>query len=106
MNSNQNKQKEGTSLAVQWLGLHASTAGGSGSITGWGTDPPGCAAQPKKKRINIKRSTNRLIILKMLKVKDKEKTVKAAREKQLVTYKGTPVTDDISAEQRRTEAVR
>ena len=42
----------------------------------------------------------------MLKVKDKEKTVKAAREKQLVTYKGTPVTDDISAEQRRTEAVR
>ena len=50
MNSNQNKQKEGTSLAVQWLGLHASTAGGSGSITGWGTDPPGCAAQPKKKK--------------------------------------------------------
>ena len=27
----------GTSLAVQWLGPHASTAAGSGSIPGWGT---------------------------------------------------------------------
>ena len=27
----------GTSLAVQWLRLHASTARGMGSITGWGT---------------------------------------------------------------------
>ena len=25
------------SLVVQWLGLHASTAGGTGSIPGWGT---------------------------------------------------------------------
>ena len=27
----------GTSLAVQWLRLHASTARGMDSITGWGT---------------------------------------------------------------------
>ena len=27
----------GNSLALQWLGLHASTAGGTGSIPGWGT---------------------------------------------------------------------
>ena len=27
----------GTSLAVQWLRLHASTSGGAGSIPGWGT---------------------------------------------------------------------
>ena len=31
------KSSSGTSLAVQWLRLHASTAGGAGSIPGWGT---------------------------------------------------------------------
>ena len=31
------KYTEGISLAVQWLGLLASTAGGMGSIPGWGT---------------------------------------------------------------------
>ena len=30
----------GTSLTVQWLGLRASTAGGVGSIPGWGTRIP------------------------------------------------------------------
>ena len=30
----------GNSLAVQWLGLRASTAGGMGSIPGWGTKIP------------------------------------------------------------------
>ena len=30
----------GTSLAAQWLGLRASTAGGAGSIPGWGTKIP------------------------------------------------------------------
>ena len=29
--------KVGTSLAVQYLRLHASSAGGTGSISGWGT---------------------------------------------------------------------
>ena len=29
-----------TSLAVQWLRLHASTAGGGGSVPGWGTKNP------------------------------------------------------------------
>ena len=32
-----NIDKVGNSLAVQWLGLHASTAGGVGSILGRGT---------------------------------------------------------------------
>ena len=31
------KRVDGTSLAVQWLRLHAPTAGGVGSIPGWGT---------------------------------------------------------------------
>ena len=38
----------GTFLAVQWLGFHASTAGGMGSIPGWGTKILR-AAQPKIK---------------------------------------------------------
>ena len=37
----------GTSLAVQWLRFGASTAGGMGSIPGWGTKIPH-APQPKK----------------------------------------------------------
>ena len=31
------KLKEGTCRVVQWSELHASTAGGTGSIPGWGT---------------------------------------------------------------------
>ena len=42
------KQKIGTSLAVQWLKLHASTAGGTGSIPGQGTVIPNATWQPKK----------------------------------------------------------
>ena len=41
--------------------------------------------------MNQKRPTPRLIIIKILKVKDKERIVKAAREKQLVTYKQAPI---------------
>ena len=38
--------------------------------------------------MDTKRTTPRLIITKMSKVKDKERILKAAREKQLVMYKG------------------
>ena len=41
--------------------------------------------------MNPKRPTPRHIIIKMAKVKDKERILKAAREKQLVTYKGAPI---------------
>ena len=41
--------------------------------------------------MNSKRSTPSHIIIKMPKVKDKEKILKVAREKQLVTYKGVPI---------------
>ena len=30
----------GTSLVIEWLGLHASNAGAQGSIPGWGTKIP------------------------------------------------------------------
>ena len=42
------------------------------------------------KKINPKITTPKRIIIKMLKVKDEERILKAAREKQLVTYKGNP----------------
>ena len=40
----------GNSLAVQWLGLHASTAGVTGSIPGWGTKIPHATWQSQKKK--------------------------------------------------------
>ena len=42
-------------------------------------------------KMDPKRPTPRHIIIKMPKVKSKEKILKAAREKQLVTYKGVPI---------------
>ena len=40
---------------------------------------------------NPKRATSRHIIIKMEKFQDKERILKAAREKQEVTYKGAPI---------------
>ena len=42
-------------------------------------------------KLDPKRTTPRPIIIKMPKVKDKEKILKSAREKQRVTYKGVPI---------------
>ena len=42
-------------------------------------------------KLDPKRTTPRHIIIKMLKVKDKERILKAAREKQRATYKGVPI---------------
>ena len=41
--------------------------------------------------MDAKRPTPRHIIIKMPKVKDKERIFKAAREKQRVNYKGVPI---------------
>ena len=41
--------------------------------------------------MNPKRPTPRYIIIKMPKLKDKERTLQAAREKETVTYKGVPI---------------
>ena len=38
-----------------------------------------------------KRNTPRHIIIKLSKIKDKERILKAAREKETVTYKGVPI---------------
>ena len=51
-------------------------------------------------RINPKRNTPRHILIKLSKIKYKEKILKAAREKQQISYKGIPtrLTADLSAE--------
>ena len=41
--------------------------------------------------INPRRNTPRHILIKLTKTKNKERTLKAAREKQQVTYKGNPI---------------
>ena len=50
-------------------------------------------------RINPRRNMPRHILLKLTKTKHKERILKAAREKQQVTYKGSPIclTADLSA---------
>ena len=51
-------------------------------------------------RINRRRNTPRHILIKLSKIEKKDKILKAAREKQQITYKRTPIrlTADFSAE--------
>ena len=57
-------------------------------------------AQRVPYRINPRRNTPRHILIKLTNTKHKERILKAAREKQQVTYKGNPnqLTADLSAE--------
>ena len=48
-------------------------------------------AQRVSNKLDLKRTTQRHIIIKMPKVKDKERILKAAREKQLVTFRGVSI---------------
>uniref|UniRef100_A0A8D1HPP9 L1 transposable element RRM domain-containing protein n=1 Tax=Sus scrofa TaxID=9823 RepID=A0A8D1HPP9_PIG len=48
-------------------------------------------AQRAPNKVNPNRPTPRHMIIKMAKVNDKERILKAAREKQSVNYKGTPI---------------
>ena len=47
-------------------------------------------AQRVPKKLDPKRNTPRHIIIKLLKIQDKEIILKAARRKETVTYKGVP----------------
>ena len=54
----------GTSLVVQWLRLHASTAGGGGSIPGQGTKIPhalGTGQKKKRREVYLFGNTNKVI---------------------------------------------
>ena len=57
-------------------------------------------AQKFPYRINPRRNMPRYILIKLTKTKHKERILKAAKEKQQVTYKGNPIhlTADLSAE--------
>ena len=57
-------------------------------------------AQRVPYRINPRRNTPRHILIKLSKIKYKEKILKAAKEKQRITYKGIPIrlTADLSGE--------
>ena len=57
-------------------------------------------AQRVPYRINSRRKTQRHILIKLSKIKYKEKILKATREKQQITYEGIPIrlTADLSAE--------
>ena len=48
-------------------------------------------AQKVPTKMDINRPTPKYIMIKMPKVKDKERTWKAAREKQLLAYRGIPI---------------
>ena len=48
-------------------------------------------AQRVPNKLDSKRTTSRHIIIKMTRLKDKERILKATREKQGVTYKGAPI---------------
>ena len=48
-------------------------------------------AQRAPNKLKPNRLTPRHVIIKMAKVKQKERILKAAREKQNVNYKGTPI---------------
>ena len=57
-------------------------------------------AQRVPYKINPRRNTLRHILIKLTKIKDKEKILKAAREKKQITYKGTLIrlSEDFSTE--------
>ena len=42
-------------------------------------------------RINPRRNTPKHIVIKLTKIKDKDKILKATRERQVITYKVTPI---------------
>ena len=48
-------------------------------------------AQRVPKKLDPKRNIPRHIIIKLPKIKDKERILKAAREKETVTYQGVPI---------------
>ena len=48
-------------------------------------------AQRVPKKLDLRRNTPRHFIIKLPKIKDKERILKAAREKDTFTYKGVPI---------------
>ena len=63
-------------------------------------------AQRVPNKMDAKRPTPRHILIKMPKVKDKERILKAKREKQLVIYKGVPIRLSADFSKETLQAIR
>ena len=60
--------------------------------SGEGSSLPGAQeAQRVPKKLDLSRNTPRHILIKLPKIKDEERILEAAREKETVTYKGVPI---------------
>ena len=57
-------------------------------------------AQRVPKKLDPKRDTPRHIIIKLPKIQDKERILKAAREKETVTYKGVPIIIELISQKK------
>ena len=57
-------------------------------------------AQRVPKRLDPKGNTSRHIIITLLQIKDKERILKAAREKKTVTYKGVPISYQLISQKK------
>ena len=57
-------------------------------------------AQRVPKKLDPRRNTSRHIIIKLSKIKDKERILQAAREKETVTYKGVPIDCQLISQKR------
>ena len=63
-------------------------------------------AQRVPKKLGPRRNTPRHIIIKLPKIKDKERILKAAREKERVTYKGVPMKLSVDFSKESSQARR
>ena len=57
-------------------------------------------AQRLPKKLDARKRTPRHIIITLLKIKDKERILKASREKDTVTYKGVPIRYQLISQKR------
>ena len=57
-------------------------------------------AQRVPKKLDLRRNTPRHIIIKFPQIKEKERILKAAREKQRVNYKGIPISLSVISQKK------
>ena len=67
-------------MEIPWRVVNRGVGGGEGE-----------KGQRVPKKLDPRRNTPRHIIITLAKIKDKERILKAAREKETVTYKGVPI---------------
>ena len=57
-------------------------------------------AQKVPKKLDPRRNTPRHIIITLAKIKEKERILEAAREKETVTYKGVPISSQLISQKK------